>query len=26
LITADRKFHLKAAGHYPIDLLPFETD
>jgi predicted nucleic acid-binding protein len=26
LITADRKFHLKAADHYPIDLLPFETD
>jgi predicted nucleic acid-binding protein len=26
LITADRKFHLKTAGHYPIDLLPFETD
>jgi predicted nucleic acid-binding protein len=26
LITADRKFHLKATDHYPIDLLPFETD
>ena len=26
LITADRKFQIKAAERFDVDLLPFETD
>lgn len=26
LVTADRKFHAKAFGHYPIDLLAFDRE